>query len=374
MNASVLPPEWRRYRDPLTDREILQWTSGESMNHHLYFTNFSVAGNGRTGYFISYRTGYPNVFGIDLDSGEIRQLTDRSDMNTYSPVPSLDGSSLYFSARDCICRLNSNNGETEVLSVFPGAKLGNCSLSNNNSELAVGVRYSGFCELAVLDTRSGKTEICHRMDEVGHVQFCPSDENLMLFSGPAGKRLWCHDRRKVETWRILEEDPDQWFVHESWLGSGPDIIFVCWPYALLDVEHDGKNLRTLSDINAWHPRSDPAGTKIVFDTNHPDRGLYILDLRSKASRVLCFPGASGLGSQWRNDRPADAPGIDTSILRSEVPEDDVPPRPGDAESLYGPQWTHPHPSFSPDGKQVVFTSDRDRFSHVYSLSVPIEII
>ena len=38
--------------------------------------------------------------------------------------------------------------------------------------------------------------------------------------------------------------------------------------------------------------------------------------------------------------------------------------------MYAPQHTHPHPAFSPDGRQVVFTSDRGGFAQVYVAEVP----
>jgi oligogalacturonide lyase len=38
--------------------------------------------------------------------------------------------------------------------------------------------------------------------------------------------------------------------------------------------------------------------------------------------------------------------------------------------LYAPQHTHPHPAFSPDGKHVVFTSDRTGHAQVYEVTLP----
>ena len=37
--------------------------------------------------------------------------------------------------------------------------------------------------------------------------------------------------------------------------------------------------------------------------------------------------------------------------------------------VYAPQHTHPHPAFSPDGRFVVFTSDRSGYSQVYEVEV-----
>ncbi len=35
------------------------------------------------------------------------------------------------------------------------------------------------------------------------------------------------------------------------------------------------------------------------------------------------------------------------------------------DTVYGPQWTHPHPSFSSDERRVTFASDRTRLPQVY---------
>ena len=370
MRLERLAPEWRRFRDLETGVEVRQWTGGPTMNHHLYFTNPSFSGDGRLGLFVSYRGGYPDLHAIDLESGEILRVTRRADLNPFSPAASPSEAVAFFSAGHRVLRVELSTGAEEVLACFPGARLGNCSLNREGTELALGVRYSRYCELVVVGTATGRAEAAVRADEVGHVQFCPLDRELLLFSGPIGRRLWCHDRRAGKTWQVLREDPGQWLVHESWLGFSRRIMYVLWPYALLAVDPDGSEPAELAGVNAWHPRSDPSGRRVVFDTAHPDRGLLVLELPGGQPRLLCRPGATCRGSQWRYDRPAESPGMDTSIIRSDRPEEDTPPSPDDPESLYGPQWSHPHPSFALDGRRIVYTSDRDRFSHVYSLLLP----
>jgi oligogalacturonide lyase len=41
-----------------------------------------------------------------------------------------------------------------------------------------------------------------------------------------------------------------------------------------------------------------------------------------------------------------------------------------ADSVYGPQWTHPHPSWSRDERKVAFASDRTGTTQVYVVEVP----
>jgi oligogalacturonide lyase len=83
----------------------------------------------------------------------------------------------------------------------------------------------------------------------------------------------------------------------------------------------------------------------VCDTNFPDKGLHLLELQAGANPPQCFhhPHATSQGDHWGGPFPyANGP-----------------------IKVHAPQHTHPHPRFSPDGRQVVFTSDRTGTAQVY---------
>jgi len=40
-----------------------------------------------------------------------------------------------------------------------------------------------------------------------------------------------------------------------------------------------------------------------------------------------------------------------------------------ADTVYGPQWSHPHPSWSTDETKVAFASDRTGTAQVYVVEV-----
>ena len=42
-----------------------------------------------------------------------------------------------------------------------------------------------------------------------------------------------------------------------------------------------------------------------------------------------------------------------------------------ADTVYGPQWTHPHPSFSRDETMAVFASDMSGCTQVYVAEIPL---
>lgn len=335
------------------------------MNHHLYFTNPTCSADGRRGFFVSYRTGYPNLFSIDLQTGDLLQLSDRCDINPFSPAPSLDSAWLYFSAGNCVRAVSTTTGEDREISRLSANLLGNCSLSADGHFLAIALRHSEYCEMAVVDLRTFRTEMVARAKEIGHIQFCPSDSSLLEYSGTVHQRIWLHNRRTGENRYLYDQPASEWIVHESWLGAGEEVMFVHWPKRLCAISRNGGAPRVLANINTWHASSNRDGTLCIADTVHPDRGLILIDPRTGQWRTLCMPGATCRGTQWVHDQPAMGAGIDTSIIRSKQPELDPPPKPTDTASTYGPQWSHPHPRFSPDERQVIYTSDRDGWSQVY---------
>ena len=70
------PAEWRSFTDDQTGVAVRQLTSYKGHSHHLYFTNPGWYDGGRKLVFGSDRGNRTNLFGLDLASGAITQLTD----------------------------------------------------------------------------------------------------------------------------------------------------------------------------------------------------------------------------------------------------------------------------------------------------------
>ncbi|OGG56862.1 MAG: hypothetical protein A3F84_10745 [Candidatus Handelsmanbacteria bacterium RIFCSPLOWO2_12_FULL_64_10] len=360
-------PEKKSAVDEVTGATVWQMTDHPSVHHHLYFTNPSFTADGRFLIFVSYRLGPPHLFAAEVSSGEIRRLTDRPDLNTFSGVPTRDGR-VVFTAGEAVRAVEVATGRQETLASFPGASLSNCHLSADGSMVATNVKRDGRNAItAVRVDGSGARTIFETAGEVGHIQFSPRTDNTILYSGDVKHRVRLVDFDGSNDRLLYRQPPTEWITHESWLGAGDEVMFVHWPRAVRAIRRDGTGLRTIAGFTGWHPSSRRDGPLIVSDTHLPDIGLQLIDPATGAHRTLCHPKSSNKGTQWAFDLPAE----EAPIPRP-TPRDPAPPATGPdlRESTYGPQWTRPHPSFSADGRWVAFTSDRTGWSQVYIVEVP----
>jgi oligogalacturonide lyase len=163
---------------------------------------------------------------------------------------------------------------------------------------------------------------------------------------------------------LYEHGNDEFIVHETFLGQTGDLVFTVWPYRLCRMDWTTREMRTICEYNAWHIAPDARGQRILCDTNHPDEGLQLIDVASGARSFICVTGSSNGGSQWRRDRYALTE--DFAAARSEAASGTALSwMEAGVDTVYGPQWTHPHPSWSRDERKIAFGSDRSGTTQVY---------
>lgn len=342
-------------------------TRGNTIHHHFYFTNSSWSSDSKTLYFVGYDGPNPNLFAADLSSGDpprIERLTDRKDINPFSAAADDQDERIYFTGGRSLFALSLKDGSIEEIARFPHGLPSNCTVSGDGRWVATSVRSDGFHRLVAVDTQSGDVStVVEAPRAIGHVQFSRTKPYRILYSGPPEQRIWMVNLDGTDDRLLYKQDPDAWIVHESWLGSDK-VIFTHWPHALMGIDVNSGEVWEAARVNAWHACADRSGNAIVFDTVHPDRGLQLFDVKRGVWQTLCEPRSSNLGYQWRGTTPAPGAPADPSIFRDVLPG--MEPAALDlSESAYGPQWTHPHPAFSPNGRYVVYTSDAEGFPHVY---------
>jgi oligogalacturonide lyase len=313
------------------------------------------------------------------------QLTDREEISDWSIHPSHDGRYVYFTAGSGGWRVHVPSGKEEQLVDFRelayptpalpaspgvtvvragsspqpgvalrekgmvGAAMGTTALSHDDRYWAVKFNVGKEANLAIVDTASGQSRIILQRDTVAHLQFCPDDNNLLFYAGPLTDRVWVIRRDGKGNRRLYQRAPGEWITHESWIPGSREVAITDWPHGVRAIHVDTGAERPVCRFNAWHPICDPTGTRMVADTNFPDIGLQLFDARDGAGLPipLAYPEASSMGAHWAGPFPyGDGP-----------------------VEVYAPQHTHPHPRFSPDGRYVLYTSDRTGHAQLYELDL-----
>ncbi len=369
--ASVHPSELREFQDDQTGAHIYQLTNDTSINHNLYFLTSSFTPNQKHLVFTSYRSGEPNFFKLEFPNGDIVQLTDVNDIHGYSGVISKDGSELFYTQADAIKAIHLDSFQERVLAEFPGGGLGECSVSADERFIVTAMKRDEKSHITVTATDGSGGEVIYTSPDqtIIHPQFHPKHSDLIAYSGDPAPRMWTIKRDGTGNRSLYQHDNNEFLVHETFLGAQDDLIVTHWPYALRRISLETLQMQTIADFNAWHIASNRSGTKVLCDTVHPDIGLRLVDVESGKHTPICYPQSSSSGSQWKTDRYALAEDW-AAAQQAGDREKSLSWMEMKVDTVYGPQWTHPHPSFSPDETVVVYTSDVSGHSQVYVAVIP----
>jgi hypothetical protein len=361
--GSKHPPEGCEYSDKATGAKIRQLTDHPSINHPTYFLQSSFTPDGRALVFTSYRTGSPQLFEASFPDGEIRQLTDGASMHPFSPAIHPEGRHIFFVRGGAVWEIDRISLAERRIVDFPGAQLGECSPGAGGEWITAAIKDPTGCGIVVGRSDGTEWRMIRFPRTVIHPQFHPLDPNWIEFSADPAPRMHRVRRDGSGVECLYQHDNDEFIVHETFLGATGDLVFTVWPKALRRMNWATREMRTIAEFNAWHITPDRAGTSVLCDTNHPDRGIFLIDVASGERRQVCLSESSNQGTQWKASRyalPADfaaaqSPAKTGALSWMEVATD----------SVYGPQWTHPHPAFSADERRITFASDRTGTTQVY---------
>jgi oligogalacturonide lyase len=393
--GTLYPAESVKEVDARTQASIRRITSAPAIHHHPFFMIPAYDDAMQWTIFASARTGKPQIFAEVRESAQLLQLTDREDISDWSIHPSHDGKYVYFTAGTGGWRVHIPSGKEEKLVDFGelgkpssaqnavsaspgvtvvtqggggrtpqkspettvamrekgmvGAAMGTTALSHDDRYWAVKFNVGKEANLAVTDTQTGESKIILQRDTVAHLQFCPDDNNLLFYAGPLTDRVWVIKRDGSGNRRLYQRAPGEWITHETWIPGTRELAITDWPHGVRAIQVDTGAERRVCSFNAWHPVADRTGKRMVADTNFPDIGLQLFDARDGIGLPvpIAFPEASSMGAHWAGPFPYENGPIEVNA----------------------PQHTHPHPSFSPDGRYVLYTSDRTGFAQLYELDL-----
>ena len=369
--------------DPDTGAEVTRLTPLDVTCHRQYFYQKCFTNDGSKLLFAGEfgPSNYWNYHLLDLESQVATQLTDQARENTFGGFLSPDDKSLYFvRAERQLIKLELSSLKEEVVYTVPQGWIGYGTwVTNTACTRMVGIEihaddwfplsdWKKFhdmyhakprCRLIRIDLATGQREVILEKDGwLGHPQYRPYDDNTVAYchEGP-------HDLVDARMWFINEDGTNircgkthevgESCTHEFWVPDGSLMSYVS--YLKGETERyiwsldpvTLKNERLVHMPACSHLMSNFKGDLLVGDgcgspadvadsSSHEiqtDPYLYVFDLKNKTQRPIARHDSSW--EVYKKSR----------------------------------QVTHPHPSFTPDEKKVLYSCDAEGEPALYLATV-----
>jgi oligogalacturonide lyase len=218
---------------------------------------------------------------------------------------------------------------------------GGMSLGAEEKSLYIGVtlKEENRWALMALDLASGKWRtVTNLLFQIGHIQASPFETGRIMFchetGGFATQRTWVIREGDFAPKPMFKAPHDYWVTHESWWAKDK-IVFTVWPYdnahkkiphGILSAAVESDQATVHARYPAWHTHGSPDGQWIVGDDF--DRNIWLVKVATNERRLL---------SQGHKSKEIN---------------------------------THPHASFTPDSKAVIFNSSRDGQANIFLIELP----
>ena len=375
MIGTKYPSEKREYVDEKTGVKITQLTSNY-INNHMYFTDNSFDVNRNEIYFLSNRANPEkeecNLFHMDLETGEMTQLTDEPEGIIAGCLTKTPDSKYfaYFSGND-LHLYCTETGENKVIYTEKTMVARGPSFSadrqwigfTRNEDIANlpnrEENYSGFKErlYGIKDARISMVridgtdfhDVYRDTHQLGHFQFSPDDNDIAMFchEGPWNRvlqRIWIMNVKTREIWHCFRQAENDCVGHEFWLQNG-DLLF--------DNRmggHDGtitSNKEQLDELE--HESTDTPWFGIAGKDGEVyrkfDMPFYCNHYHSNPDATL-FVGDA----------------LEDIVLIKVTPDGEAKAK---SLAVHNTTWrfqrSHCHPTFSWDGTKILYAADTDRW-------------
>jgi oligogalacturonide lyase len=373
-------------QDPDTGARVTRLTPLDVTCHRNYFYQKCFSNDGSKLLFaggFDHPTGKDwNYHLLNLQNQVALQLTDQPGENTFGGFLSPDDKYLYFVRQERrLIRLSLADLSEEVVYTVPEGWVGYGTwVSNSACTKMVGIEihaddwfplntWQKFnemfhqkprCRLFSVDLATGERRvILEQRGWLGHPQYRPFDDNTVAYchEGPhdlIDARMWFINEDGTNRRCGKEHAPGESCTHEFWVPDGSAMIYVSykheaperWIYSLDPVTLENKLLTAMPQCS--HLMSNHDGSLIVGDGCGPATGdasasnemltgdpyLHLFDLKAGTTRPIARHDSSW--GVYKDSR----------------------------------QVTHPHPSFTPDGKQVLYSCDAEGEPALYLADLP----
>ena len=389
MIGQTWPSEMRALKDEKTGRAITQLTTTGN-NVHLYFTENSFDAHQPAIIFCSDRASGDdraphedplyNLFRMDLNTGEMTQLTDETESALFGVTKTPDSQIVVYLAGNQVKKLDPETGQTTVIYAESGSySLGAPSIARNRRYVAFtrnekvevprGPNYAGFKEsyyaikdgritLAYLDG-SGWFDVFKDTHWLGHFQFCPDDSTLATFchEGPwnlVTQRIWFLDFAAREARPCFRQDEHDSIGHEFWTQDG---------FVFFDNRGPGH------DGTITSSRTQAVATEVAVKAGAMVPFVGLVDRRGNVVRRIDMP-------YYCNHYHANPD--NTRLVGDDVDDLVLIDISGEQAALevlchHGTSWhtqsSHCHPTWSWDGSRILYASDRGGRVNLYMIDL-----
>lgn len=370
--------EIQEYTEPDTGVRVRRLTGSEAHDHHLYFTATSFTAGSENIIFGSERSGSPQVHMLELSSGKIVQLTDRPKVKPQLGCVHGEKPIAYFITDREVWSVRLDTLEEDLLYTCPeGFSLALPTITANGSHIALayrehtptstdtGVIYSTMhetffrrpaCVVMRLETESGKALATWGEHAwISHVCIHPTDPDLIMFChegswGHVEQRMWTVrvGETPAQAHKLYPQHNNESVGHEYFTQNG-EVGFQCTVKSMGEtlafdcfIRPDGTWIRQY----LW-----PGGRRASHIQSNSDNSLVVGD--------GAFLGPEDTdGGNWMGLITHDEGYCRVRRLCRH-------------ETSWKTQIGHPHPIFSPDDGQVLFTSDKGGTCNMYMAEVPV---
>ncbi|MGB0665103.1 MAG: oligogalacturonate lyase family protein [Pontibacterium sp.] len=375
----TLVPETRIDTD--TGATITRLTPLDAVCHRNYFYQKCFSNDGNQLLYSADYDGHWNYHLLDLTTQVSTQLTAGAGDNTFGGCLSSDDQYLIYVKHNAeLKRVNLNTFEEETCYTVPSDWVGYGTwVPNTDCTKVVGIEmhaddhmvlddWQKFaelyhknprCRLITIDLATGERHVV--LDEktwLGHPIYRPFDDNTIAFchEGPhdlVETRMWLVDEDGNNVRKVREQSPEEACTHEFWVPDGSKMMFVSYTRGeserwMCSVDAvTGEFVKEYKMPPCSHLMSNHTGNLVVGDGSDTpvdvansdghevenDPFLYVFDLDAKTEKRIAKHNTSW--DVFMGDR----------------------------------QINHPHPSFTPDEQQVLYSSDEEGTPSVYLTTV-----
>lgn len=374
------------YVDSDSNNEVIRLTPHDTLCHRNYFYQKCFTNDSRQLLFSAEFDEHRNYYILDLESQVAKQLTEGRGDNTFGGFLSPDDNYLFYVKNERnLQRVDLHTLEEVTIYTVPDDWVGYGTwVANSRCSEIVAIEidkkdwvplsdwkiFQAFyhknphCRMITINLESGESSVVLDQNTwLGHPIFRPNHDDTIAFchEGPhdlVDARMWMVNRDGTNERKVHEHLSGESCTHEFWIPNGTALAYVSYMKGQQQRYIRNYNPDTHEDTLVMempacsHLMSNNEGTLYVGDGSGSP-----VDVEDTASyKIKNDPWIYILSPKTRQANKLVKHNSSWNVLD------------GDR------QVTHPHPSFTPDNKYVLYSCDAEGLPALYLAKIPDAIL